>query len=224
VGTAGGALSARPASTYVAPFLLLVLFAPLEGRPELRSFYPWLVVGKACALSVVLAEVGRRLRATTARASPASALLGVVGALFWLGVVAALPSGRIDGDRPAFDPFGEIDVAFTRAAFLVARGLTLVVLVPVAEELFWRSFLPRYLDRREFDSIPEGRASLLGLSVSCVLYAGTHPEWLAALVYAACLCGWLRRTGRLSDLIVAHGVTNLLLGGYVLATGEWWLW
>lgn len=224
MGTAARALSARPATLYVAPFLVLVLWAPLEGRSEWRPVYPWLVVGKAMALSVVLGVLGRRAMSGLAAPSLARAPLGVVGALLWIGIATAWPWGRIGGDRPAFDPFGEIDGAFTLAAFLAARALTLVLLVPVAEELFWRSFLPRYLDRRDFDRVPEGRASLIGLSVSSVLYAATHPEWLAALVYAALMCGWLRRTGRLRDLVEAHAVTNLVLGAYVVATGEWWLW
>ena len=34
----------------------------------------------------------------------------------------------------------------------------------------------------------------------------------------------MTRRGRLGDAIAAHGFTNLLLGVWVLVTGNWQLW
>jgi CAAX protease family protein len=201
-----------------------MLWAPLEARPEWRSLYPWLVVAKALALSGVLAWVGRHVLAGDIKPSWPRFFLGVLGCGLWFGIARSVAWGRIAGDRVAFDPFAEVGGAWARSAFLAARGLTAVVLVPIVEEVFWRSFLPRYLDRREFESLPPGRASMLGFSVSCALYAATHPEWLAAFAYGVLMCVWLRRTGSVWDCIQAHALTNLLLLAYILTSGEWWLW
>jgi membrane protease YdiL (CAAX protease family) len=57
-----------------------------------------------------------------------------------------------------------------------------------------------------------------------ILFALAHPEWVAALAYCALLNGLLYWRRNLWDCIVAHAVSNLVLGIYVLATGNWMLW
>lgn len=51
-----------------------------------------------------------------------------------------------------------------------------------------------------------------------------HPEWLAAAVYSLLMNGLLYWKKDIWQCIVAHGVSNLLLAVYVLASGNWWLW
>ena len=60
--------------------------------------------------------------------------------------------------------------------------------------------------------------------VSVVLFAASHPEWLAAAIFALALGLLLRATRNLFACVLAHGVTNLLLGIYVLHTGQWQYW
>ena len=50
----------------------------------------------------------------------------------------------------------ERHVAGPRWAFIAVRMLGLVVLVPLIEELFWRSFLIRWLIDPEFQKVPIG--------------------------------------------------------------------
>ena len=43
------------------------------------------------------------------------------------------------------------------------------------------------------------------------------------------MCGviynwWMKRTGSLGDLMITHGVTNLALSLFVMATGRWGFW
>jgi membrane protease YdiL (CAAX protease family) len=54
--------------------------------------------------------------------------------------------------------------------------------------------------------------------------AVAHPEWVVAIIASLAYAFWLRRTKSLFAVIVAHGVTNAILGGYVLATGKWSYW
>ena len=77
-----------------------------------------------------------------------------------------------------------------RWAFIVVRMLGLVVLVPLIEELFWRSFLIRWLIDPDFQKVPIGRVTPMAAAVTSVVFALVHPEWLPALLTGA-LWAWL---------------------------------
>ena len=65
---------------------------------------------------------------------------------------------------------------------------------------------------------------LFAFVVSSVLFGLLHGAWVAGIL-AGMAYGWMRyRRGRLGDAVVAHMTTNLLLSGYVLATGQWSYW
>jgi hypothetical protein len=50
-----------------------------------------------------------------------------------------------------------------------------------------------------------------------------HPgEFIAALVWFTLVTWLMVRTRNIWDCVVAHALTNLLLGCYVLATGKWY--
>jgi hypothetical protein len=51
----------------------------------------------------------------------------------------------------------------------------------------------------------------------------THPAELVAAAVWFSLVTWLMvKTKNIWDCVVAHGVTNLLLGIWVVITGEWY--
>ena len=99
-----------------------------------------------------------------------------------------------------------------------------VVVVPIVEELFLRGFLMRYVIHEEFWRVPFGKLTLAS-TAACLFYAAAaHPgEALAALAWFAVISGIAAATRRPIDTILAHAGTNLALGAYVLATGNWWL-
>ena len=111
-----------------------------------------------------------------------------------------------------------------RWSFLVARFYGLVLVVPVLEELFWRSFLLRYVTTPEFTSLPVGQFSATAFWVVVALSAAAHPEWLAAAIANALFAWLLRCTRSLFAVIVSHAVTNAALGAYVVAAGQWQYW
>jgi hypothetical protein len=51
-----------------------------------------------------------------------------------------------------------------------------------------------------------------------------HVQWLTAIVWGLMVALLLVRTRSLGACIIAHAVTNLLLGAYVLWTGDWSFW
>ena len=151
-------------------------------------------------------------------------LTGLLVTGLWVGldgIYPALPFAS--SQRVGFDP--------TRLApgprwgFLLVRMLRLVALVPVIEELFWRSFLIRWLiDPDDFQRVLIGQVTPLAAGVTSVLFALAHPEWLPALLTGLLWAWLLWQTKSLSACLVSHAVANLALGIYVIATGDWKYW
>lgn len=98
------------------------------------------------------------------------------------------------------------------------------LVVPIMEELFWRSFIMRWVDKSDFLSVDPREVSHRGLFVSSALFALEHTQWLAGFA-AGFAYGWLyRKTGNIWLSIIAHAVTNAMLGLWVLYTGNWRFW
>jgi CAAX prenyl protease-like protein len=98
------------------------------------------------------------------------------------------------------------------------------LVVPVMEELFWRSFLMRWIDSPDFESVEPSQLSLKSFAITVLLFGFEHNLWLAGIV-AGLAYGWLyKRHQTLWSPILAHAVTNGLLGLWVLRTGNWSYW
>jgi hypothetical protein len=57
-----------------------------------------------------------------------------------------------------------------------------------------------------------------------VLFGVGHHQWLVGVIAGAAYNGVLYRTRSLFSCVIAHAVTNLGLGIYVLASGKWYFW
>ena len=109
--------------------------------------------------------------------------------------------------------------------FLILRFTLLAILVPILEEIFLRGWLLRYFENPEFWKVRLAELSIRSVAVASIYGVLTHPgEALAAVTWFSLVSWMMLRTGKLWDCIVAHGVTNLLLGLYILYTGSWHLW
>lgn len=107
-------------------------------------------------------------------------------------------------------------------AFMRLTGSALVV--PVIEELFWRSFLMRWLERQDWPGLDPAAVGLRALLLSSLVFGFEHHQWAAGII-AGLAYGWLyRRSGNLWVAVVAHAVTNGGLGAWVLLTGAWHFW
>lgn len=149
-------------------------------------------------------------------------LLGLVVLLIWISPqeLFATPQ-RFNGFNPTIF---ESAAGFYSAIGL--RFLRLVIVVPLLEEIFWRGFLLRNLIDPVFERIPFGTFSWSSFSLVTVAFALAHwgPDFVPALITGA-LYNWVAyRTRSLSSCVLAHAVTNLGLGIYILATGQWGFW
>jgi len=111
-----------------------------------------------------------------------------------------------------------------RYAFISSRLLGAVVVVPVMEELFWRSFMIRYVINPGFLEVPIGQFTWSSFVIIAVLFGLEHNLWLAGMMAGAAYSVILYYTKSIAQCILAHAVTNLALGVYVLNTGLWKFW
>jgi len=163
-----------------------------------------------------------------------SLVLGLIGVILWVALCSfqlesqflkAIGLGGMLPQRPGVNPFE----SFAPGAvgwFLFFRFTVLMLVVPLAEELFVRGWLVRYLQAQENWDIQSlatvGWAAQFGVLGYAVL---THPqEAVAAIVWFGMVNWWMKRTGNFWDCVLVHAVTNGLLGAWILYSGQWWLW
>lgn len=104
------------------------------------------------------------------------------------------------------------------------RWVGAALVVPLMEELFWRSFLMRWIASPQFQSVDPQRAGLRAIVLSTFVFMLAHTLWLAAII-AGLAYAWLYvRTGKLWTAVIAHAVTNGVLGVWVVVNGRWEFW
>ena len=96
------------------------------------------------------------------------------------------------------------------------------MIAPV-EEVFFRSFLYRWLQNRDFRAVPLSRFNLSAFLWTIFLFTLEHDRPLAAAMAGAAYGFAAIRFG-LATAIVAHVTTNLLLALYVIHQNAWAFW
>ena len=127
------------------------------------------------------------------------------------------------GERSGYNPFEQISSAAGAWAFLTVRFFGLAVVVAVIEEFFLRGFLMRYFMMHDWWKSPFGKVNATAVVVGTVFPMMMHPgELLAAAVWFSMVTLLMIRTKNIWDCVLAHAITNLLLGVYVVYSGEWY--
>ena len=211
---------------YVLPFGVFLGLTALESHLPLRMYPVFYAVKIALVGGVLIALRGGFPEARPGGGGWAAATaLGVLLFFAWIFIDKHTPHFAFLGTRTAFDPAREMATPLGVLLFLAVRFVGLVVVAPLVEELFYRNFLLRFATNMDdFQRVPPGTFSAAACLISSGVFALSHPEWLAALVFGLALCGLLYWTKNFWTCILAHGVTNLLLGVYVLHTAQWQYW
>jgi exosortase E/protease (VPEID-CTERM system) len=209
----------NPAASYLVPLLTLVAATMIGAALSnvFDAFYPLRVVAVAAVLWFFRREYARWNWGWSWRA----AAVGIVAFALWMALeplAAATTGGASLGDALAGLPKG------WALAWLVFRVVGSVITVPLAEELAFRGYLLRRLTAADFQSVPPGQYSWLALILSSAIFGLLHQRWIAGTLVGILYAGALRRRGQLSDAVLAHATTNLLIAGLVLTTGKWSLW
>jgi CAAX prenyl protease-like protein len=155
-------------------------------------------------------------------------LVGIIGVIQWVGMEKALLHfwpNYPTLTRETYNPFEKVSPRPWLMVFLFFRLLGPALVVPFMEEYFWRDFLWRtFLAPNDFKLAAVGEWDAKVFWGIAILFASEHVQWLTAIVWAVMIGYLLVRTRSLGACIVAHGVTNLMLGVYVLYTHDWWFW
>ena len=148
-----------------------------------------------------------------------SVIIGIVAFIIWI-----VPEGLYPYlGHSEFNP-ENIEFAVLKYALIAFRILGAVIVVPLFEELFWRSFLVRWIISFEFKKVPLGYFTPFSFIIISLLFGIEHHRWLVG-IFAGILYNWLLfRERNLLSCIIAHAVTNLLLAAYVVVTSQWGFW
>lgn len=209
---------------YVAPIATFIVLTSVESYVP-QAGYVWLYFIKVIVVTAVLIAFRAPWKdiRPTARVLIPAILLGLAVFAEWILLDQWIPYPHL-GSRVGFNPFDAIESPTLRGLFLGIRFYSLVLMVPVMEELFWRSFLLRYFTDPDFTNLPVGSFSWAAFAIVSSLFALAHSEWLVAFVCACAYALLLRQTRSLFACMVAHSTTNLALGLYVVLSGNWIYW
>jgi CAAX prenyl protease-like protein len=97
--------------------------------------------------------------------------------------------------------------------------------VPIAEELAYRGYLMRRLQKPDFDALPFQSVRWPALAATAILFGLAHgalwlPGFAAGMVFGLLVV----RRGQIGEAVIAHATSNALIAAGVLGWDQWQLW
>jgi CAAX prenyl protease-like protein len=217
-------LQRTPLHARVAPFVIFIVLTALQGQFGEASRY-WFYLAKTVIGAWLVLLTWPLVKEMRWKFSWEAVVAGVAVFALWVGLHGIYP--KASGTAQPWNPHVQFGEGSALALFFIIvriAGSTLVV--PHLEEVFYRSFLYRYIEKQDFLSVPLGFFAWKPFIITTVIFALTHgqPDWLAAIlcgfIYQGLVC-WKKRLG---DAMTAHAITNFLLGLWVVWKGAWQFW
>lgn len=115
------------------------------------------------------------------------------------------------------------DPAVCGWALTIAKLIGSAFVIAPAEELFFRSFLYRWIQGGEASGARIDRFDITAFLWTVALFALEHNRYLAGAM-AGAIYGLLAIRKSLAAAIIAHIVTNLALAIYVIRLSAWSFW
>ena len=235
-------LAASPLAARAMPFLVFAAFTVCQGKFGDSSRY-WFYFVKTF-VGVWLIWVVRPLVSEMRwKLSWQAVVVGIAVFAMWVGIDPFYPTldrlldrllGYVGLAKAGTDAESALDLWNPRAQygeasalawmFIIARGLGSSIVVPPLEEVFYRSFVYRYLTKAEFESVPLGQFKWTPFLISSAVFGCAHREWLAGILCGFAYQGLVCWRKRLGDAITAHAITNFLLALWVMGRGAWKFW
>jgi CAAX prenyl protease-like protein len=146
--------------------------------------------------------------------------IGVLVFVLWIKMEWTLGAAGVpQGFNPALLPGKGAQISMT--LFRIAGA---VLVVPLMEELFWRSFLIRYIIDKNFDTVDIGTFTWASFLLTVVFFGLEHNFIYAGIMAGIFFNVVLYRTRSIAQCVLSHAVTNLALAIYVVSTGKWQFW
>lgn len=228
-------LRKSPLVARVAPFLVFVLLTFVQEQFPGPGRY-WLYLTKTLVAGWMLWTVRSIVREMRWAFSWEAVVVGVGVFGLWVGLDPFVPtqqelwakfgsSKNPSAATALWNPFAQFAEGSALGwFFIVVRVLGSSLVVPPLEEIFYRSFLYRWIVNPDFESVPLGQFAWKPFLIAAIVFGLAHNEWLAGILCAAAYQGLVCRKKRLGDAMTAHAITNLLLGLWVASRGAWHFW
>jgi len=227
--------SASPLLVRVAPFVIFLALTFCQGQFGEALRY-WFYLAKTLVGAWLIWEMRPFVSEMRWAMSWEAVVMGVAVFAVWVGITGewtaqnslwakfglAHPS---DAPLKSWNPniqFG--DGSAFAWLFIVTRILGSTFIVPPLEEVFYRSFLYRYIAKVDFQSVPFNQFLPWPFLATAAVFGFSHNEWLAGILCGAAYQWLLIRKNRLGDAMTAHAITNFLLGLWVVWRGAWQFW
>ncbi len=146
--------------------------------------------------------------------------VGIIVFLLWINMPWTL---GVSGTPAGYNPTVVSD-SFTRYCLIGIRLLSASIVVPIMEELFWRSFLLRYVITPDIAKVPVGSFTGASFLIGALLFGLEHHQFYAGVMAGVAYSLLLYRSKSLIQCIISHAVTNALLGIFVLQAQQWRFW
>ena len=220
----------RSARVRVLPFVAFMLFLALRGYAPADGSWGidprWIYgIGIAVVAGLLFAwrsEYGELFRqnAPDLRELLWAVVVGLLVFVLWIQLDADwMTIGEATAAFVPLDKAGAIDWPL-----VAVRWIGAALVVPVMEELFWRSFLLRWIQQPLFEAVDPRRVGPRALIVCTFLFVLAHTLWLAAALAGLAYALLYMRSGKLWLPVIAHAVTNGALGIWVVAGRHWQFW
>jgi uncharacterized protein len=220
----------RAAWLRIAPFALFMVLLALRGAAPADGSWGldprWIYGATVLAVGALLAwwwrEYGELARQTLpdSRETLLAIAVGLLVFVLWIALDAPwMTLGTPSADFVPLDAAGAIDWPM-----VAVRWIGAALLVPPMEELFWRSFVMRWIEQPTFQGVDPRRVGVRAVVLSTFVFMLAHTLWLAAIVAGLAYALLYVRSGKLWLPVIAHAVTNGALGVWVVATRQWQFW
>jgi uncharacterized protein len=211
-----------PIPARILPFAAFAALTLIQGRLGDAPQY-WIYALKTAVGAWLLLLVRPYVKEMKWAFSWEAAAAGVLVFVAWVGLEGHYP--LLMHRTGSFDPthtYGSNSIS--AAIFIAVRLIGSSLVVPPLEEVFYRSFIYRYLIKSDFLSVRPGHFSWPAFLVTGAAFGLSHYEWLPGILCAFAYQCLVCRKDRLGDAITAHAITNFLLGLWVIARHAYFFW
>lgn len=206
---------------YIIPFAIFIVISLIGSQFELGTYfsYPVKTIAVVIALFIYRKNYVELCQKIALKSMFVAFLVGIIVFTVWI-----LPEGLYPTlGKSQFNPY--LFESKSWIIFLITfRLIGAVLVVPIFEELFWRSFLIRWIIDQDFKKVPIAKFTWLSFILTVIFFGLEHDRWLVGMAAGAIYNGLLYQQKNLWSCIIAHAVTNLALGIYVLITEQWGFW